>query len=316
MARALFWVQRYQGLIGLAILLIVAAFLTGSTFFSHQNLQNVLNRVAVPGTLAVGMTFVILTGGIDLSVGSMLALLNCIVATWCRSETPLILTACYVLFLGALLGGINGAIIGWTKMQPFVVTLAAMVSLRGASFLYTHNSNVSGLGDAMTPMQQVVYGLPFSAWILLIAVMLATVVLNKTVFGRNVFALGGSEAASRIAGINTNRIRIGAYAINGFCVGLAALIFTARTNNGQPGAAVGYELDAIAAVVVGGASLLGGVGSALGSLVGAVFIACTDILLTLKGIDDKVGLGLKGIVILLAVYLQNLGRDRSQIRSG
>lgn len=308
-SRALGVFQRYQGLAGLAILLLVALFVERN-FFVPDNLRNVFNQCAIPGVLAIGMTFVILTGGIDLSVGSHLALLNCIVATWGKNGAFLGVTVVYVLLLGALIGTLIGTTVSVTRLQPFVVTLAAMVSLRGIAFVYTKNANVSGVGEFLAPFQESWLGLPVSAWILFALVGLASLLLSKTVFGRRIYAIGGNESAAHLSGVPVTATRIGAYALNGLCVAVAALLLTARTNNGQPGAALSYELDAIAAVVVGGSSLLGGYGNALGSVIGALFIVSIDTLLNLRGVDDKIGLGLKGIILLVAVYVQNLGRRR------
>lgn len=309
-SRALAFFQRYQGLAGLAILLLVAL-LFERNFFVPDNLRNVFNQCAIPGVLAIGMTFVILTGGIDLSVGSHLALLNCIVATWGKCGAGLAPTAAYVLGLGALIGALVGAVVSVSRLQPFVVTLAAMVSLRGIAFVYTKNANVSGVGGFLAPLQASWLGMPVSAWVLFGLLALASLLLAKTVFGRRIYAIGGNETAAHLSGVPVAATRIGAYALNGLCVAVAALLLTARTNNGQPGAALAYELDAIAAVVVGGSSLLGGYGNALGSVVGALFIVSIDTLLNLRGVDDKIGLGLKGMILLLAVYVQNLGRRRS-----
>lgn len=308
-SRALGALQRYQGLAGLVILLLVALFVE-KNFFVPDNLRNIFNQCAIPGVLAIGMTFVILTGGIDLSVGSLLALLNCIVATWGKSGAGLLPTAAYVLALGAIVGALIGTVVSFSRLQPFVVTLAAMVSLRGIAFVYTKNANVSGVGDFLAPFKESWLGMPVTAWALFGLLALASLLLAKTVFGRRIYAIGGNETAAHLSGVPVAWTRIGAYALNGLCVGVAALLLTARTNNGQPGAALSYELDAIAAVVVGGSSLLGGYGNALGSVVGALFIVSTDTLLNLRGVDDKIGLGLKGIILLLAVYVQNLGRRR------
>lgn len=309
--RAFDWfnaVQRYQGLIGLLLLLVVAAVLQPGHFYSTGNLANILNQLAVPGILAVGMTFVILTGGIDLSVGSLVGLINCIAATWIVSGAGVGATILYSLFIGALIGAGLGYIVSVTRLQPFIVTLAAMVSLRGVAYMYTQNGTVSGLGTKLNFLADPVIGIPFSAWIMLAITGLAAWILWGTVFGRNIYALGGNAEAARYAGLKLTRIRVGAYAANGVCVAIAALIFTARNTNGDPSAAATYELDAITAVVVGGTSLLGGIGGILGTFVGALFLVCLNVLLILEGIDDKIGMGLKGIIILLAVYLQNIGR--------
>jgi ribose transport system permease protein len=307
-SRLLSALQSYQGLFGLALLLGAAYWFDRTHFYSGGNLANILNQLAVPGILAVGMTFVILTGGIDLSIGSLLGLLNCILATWIVSDASLALTTTYVLFVGALVGGFIGYLISVTRLQPFVVTLAAMVSLRGIAFVYTGRGTVSGLGEKLNFLTERRLGVPLSAWIMLAVTLVAAFVLKKTVFGRSVYAVGGNEEAARYAGISVPATRIGAYTINGFCIGLAALIFTARNTNGDPSAGMGYELDAITAVVVGGSSLLGGIGGVMGTFVGGLFIVCLNVLLILKGVDEHVGAGWKGVIIVIAVYLQNLNR--------
>lgn len=301
--------QRYQGLIGLAILFVVAFFIERENFFSAANAVNILKQLAVPGTLAVGMTFVILTGGIDLSVGSLLALGNCVLAEWASHNAGMLASCLYVLCLSAAIGALVGWLIGAMKLQPFIVTLAAMVTLRGVSYLYTNNAIVSITDNRIAFMQDSHFGLPVSAWILIGVTLASSVLLGTTTFGRHVYALGGNETAARLSGVRTKRVRMAAFAVNGLCVGIAAILFTARTNSGQASSGIGYELDAIAAVVVGGSALVGGVGNVFGTFVGALFMGCVNTLLQLKGVDTNVGLGWKGLIILLAVYLQNIGRS-------
>ncbi len=267
-----------------------------------------MSQLAVPGILAIGATFVILTGGIDLSAGSLLGLLNCVVATWLVKGTSTPVTIAYVLVLGTFIGGVLGAVIGYTKLQPFVVTLAGMVSLRGIAYIYTNNANISGLNDQITVFESPWLGIPIAGWILFVTTLLGALVLAKTVFGRRVYAIGGNTEAARYAGVPVNRVRIGAFAINGFCIAVAAVLFTARNSNGQPSAGMGYELDAITAAVVGGTALVGGYGNVLGTFVGALFIVCLNVFLILDSVSYYVGQGWKGVIILLAVYLQNLGR--------
>lgn len=300
--------QRYQGLIGLAILFAFAYFKNRDEFFSVANAVNVLKQLAVPGTLAIGMTFVILTGGIDLSIGSLLAIGNVILATWAKSGTGIVPSTLYVLSITAAIGALIGWLIGATKLQPFVVTLAAMVTLRGIAYLYTNNSIVSVSENRYAFLQDNHFGLPLSGWVLIVVTLLAAALLGLTVFGRKVYALGGNETASRLSGVRVNRVRMAAYALNGLCVGIAAILFTARTNSGAPSTGLGYELDAIAAVVVGGSSLVGGIGNVFGTFVGALFMGCVNTLLQLNSVDTNVGMGWKGLIILVAVYLQNIGR--------
>jgi len=307
------WLQKYQGLAGLTALLIVAFFVAPqadghSTFFSAANLQNVLTQLAVPGILAIGTTFVIVSGGIDLSVGSALGLLNCVTATWLVHGTATWITILYVLALGTFIGAVQGFVIGKTKLQPFIVTLAGLVSLRGIAFVYTDNANVSGMTDQLKFLDGIVGGIPTAGWVLIAMTLIGAFMMTRTVFGRWLYAIGGNETASLYAGVPVNRARVGAYAFNGLCIGAAAILFTMRTNNGQPSAGTGYELDAITAAVVGGTALIGGYGSVFGTFVGALFIVCLNVLLILKGVNYYVGQGWKGVIILLAVYMQNLGR--------
>jgi ribose transport system permease protein len=326
--------QRYQGLIGLAILLVVAFFMSREDFYSRENFVNILKQLAVPGTLAVGMTFVILTGGIDLSVGSLLALGNVILGEWAKngfvailsftagiglpfigvwiSKCGIVPSLVYVLALSACIGALVGWLIGATKLQPFIVTLSAMVTLRGISYLYTNNAIVSITDNRLEFLQSPILGLPISAWILVAVTLVTAVILAYTTFGRSIYGLGGNETAARLSGVHVNRVRMGAYAVNGLCVGIAAVLFTARTNTGQPSSGIGYELDAIAAVVVGGSSLVGGIGNIFGTFVGALFMGCVNTLLQLKGVDPYVGMGWKGLIVLLAVYLQNIGRTQTK----
>jgi ribose/xylose/arabinose/galactoside ABC-type transport system permease subunit len=309
-SRSLHLFQRYQGLIGLAILLLVAALVARKEFYSAANFVNILKQLAVPGTMAVGMTFVILAGGIDLSVGSLLALGNVVLAMWAKSGTGLLPSVIYVLTVSTAVGAVIGWLIGITKLQPFVVTLAAMVTIRGVAYLYTDNAIVSVTDNRLAFLQDPIAGLPVSAWILIAVTLASAALLSLTVFGRHIYALGGNPKAARLSGVFTNRVLMGAFALNGLCVGVAAVLFTARTSSGQPSTGLGYELDAIAAVVVGGSSLLGGVGSVFGTFVGALFMGCVNTLLQLKGYDPFVGIGMgaKGLIILAAVFLQNIGR--------
>ena len=314
--------QKYQGLVGLILLLVVALILAPhtdtpgalfhSSFFSSGNLRNVLSQLAVPGCMAIGATFVILVGGIDLSAGSALGLLNCICATWLVHGTSAPITIAYVLLVGTVIGAILGAIVGLTSLQPFVVTLAGMVSLRGIAFVYTNNADISGMKDQLDIFESSKLGIPVAGWILIGLTVVGTLILAKTVFGRRVYAVGGNANAARYAGVPVVRVRIAAFAINGFCIALAAVLFTARNSNGTPSAGMGYELDAITAAVVGGTALVGGYGNVVGTFVGALFIVCLNVLLILEGVSYYIGQGWKGIIILLAVYLQNFGRRLGQ----
>lgn len=279
-------------------------------FLSLRGLQNVLDHAAIPGLMAIGTTFVIVTGGIDLSVGSLIGFLNCVAAVWLKDGSSTSATFAYVTFLGTAIGAGIGLTISLTRLQPFVVTLAAMVALRGLAYVYTDNAIVSGFTGKLEGLQQSYGGLPFAIWVLLAATLLAGLAMAKTKFGRQVYALGGNEDAALMSGLRVHETRTAAYAINGFCVALAAILLTARGNSGSPEAGAGYELEAIAAAVVGGSSLLGGYGGPIGTLSGVLFMGSLGELFILKGVNDKVAMIWKGGIVLVAVYLQHLGRRK------
>ena len=327
--------SRYQGAFGLIVLILLASFPLGfylggarvslynPNFRTWGNFANILEQVAITGVLAVGMTFVILTGGIDLSVGSGVAFLSSAAALMVVGQhLPIALIVLAVLALGAVMGAAGGGIIAKTGLQPFVVTLAMMVSLRGLAYVITRSTFVTGLGHSLdffkaslvVPIPgflEAVFGttevwnrIPLFALVLLGVVFVAQGVLNQTRFGREVLSIGGNEEASRLSGVPVARVKTMVYALNGALVGLAALMFTARTQSGSPSSAFGYELDAIAAVVVGGTALSGGYGTVTGTLIGTLFIGILGNVLQLNGVDYYVGLGLEGPIILLAVLLQ------------
>lgn len=306
----LFWIQQFQGVISLVLLVLIAAALESSriSFFQWQTVENVAAQVAVTGVIAVGMTFVILTGGIDLSVGSMCAVVSVLGAKMAVAGLPLWQIAVGMLVAGAVMGAINGILVAFTPIQPFVITLASMASLRGAAYLISPN-NVSGFPGLFDPFQAKLFGIPVQAILLVGLVATAYVVLRKTKMGRYVYAVGGSEVAAVYSAVPVRSTKVLVYTISGICVGLAAILLVARTSNGEPGGAIAYELDAIAAVVIGGASLMGGVGSVVGTLLGSVFMQSLALLMILWGIQDKLALLLKGPIILIAVLLQ-IGRRR------
>lgn len=307
--RPLAFFQRFQGAISLVLLLAAAALIPASrqSFFQPGAYESIASQVAVPGALAIGMTFVILTGGIDLSVGSMVALLTVVAAKWALVGHSFAFVSVGVLALGAMFGAINGLLVALTGLQAFIVTLASMATLRGAAFLYTR-SNVSGFQPIFSPFQGKVGPIPVHALLLVAMATLGWLFLAKTRYGRYIYAVGGNESAARLSGVPVSGVKVLAYGVNGFCAAIASLLLLARTNVGEPGGAIEFELNAIAAAVVGGASLFGGYGSIWGSFTGAVFMQTLTVLMILWSIDDKLALGLKGPIILLAVYLQSLGR--------
>lgn len=291
----------------LALLLIVAIItVINPSFMTSTNILNVLRQVSISALIAFGMTFVILTGGIDLSVGSTLALTGAIAATMLASGFDPILTIFITLLLGAILGAINGVIIAKGKVAPFIATLATMTIYRGLTLVYTEGRPVSGLGDSVSFQMMgkgYFFGIPVPVVTMILAFLALWFILHKTTFGRRIYAVGGNEGASRLSGINTDRVKIMVYSLTGMLAALSAIILTSRLNSAQPTAGTSYELDAIAAVVLGGTSLTGGKGWIFGTLVGALIIGVLNNGLNLIGVSSFFQQVVKGVVILIAVLI-------------
>lgn len=275
-------------------------------FLTVNNLMNVLRQVSINALIAFGMTFVILTGGIDLSVGSILALTGAVTAGLLAGGMDPILAMLIGLVLGAILGAINGIIISKGNVAPFIATLATMTIYRGLTLVYTEGRPISGLGDSLS-FQMIgkgyFLGIPVPVVTMVVAFAVLYFILKKTTFGRRVYAVGGNEEASRLSGIKVGRIKIYVYALTGALAALASLILTSRLNSAQPTAGNMFELDAIAAVVLGGTSLTGGRGWIVGTLIGALIIGVLNNGLNLIGVSSFFQQVVKGAVILLAVLI-------------
>lgn len=303
------WWLEQKALIALLILIAVVSALNPN-FFTTDNLLNILRQTSVNAIMAVGMTLVILTAGIDLSVGSVLALCGAFAAAMLDGELSIFLTVPAVLVAGALLGGVSGVIIAKGRVQAFIATLVTMTLLRGATLVFTDGRPIStGFSDASDAFAWFgtgyLLGIPVPVW--LMAAVFATVwyLLNHTRIGRYIYALGGNEAATSLSGINVDRIKIIVYAACGFLSALAGIIVTSRLSSAQPTAGTGYELDAIAAVVLGGTSLAGGKGRISGTLIGAFIIGFLNNALNLLDVSSYFQMIVKATVILLAVLIDH-----------
>ena len=298
-----------KSLVTLLFLTIVVSFLNPS-FFTVGNFLNILRQTSVNAILAVGMTLVILTAGIDLSVGSVLALCGAVTASLVSSGVPIIVTIPTVLFFGCLLGALSGVIIAKGRIQAFIATLITMTLLRGVTMVLTDGRPIStGFNDVSNQFSWFGTGyllsIPIPVWIMAIVFSTVWYLLNYTRFGRYIYALGSNESAARLSGINTDFIKVGAYTVCGLLAALASIVVTSRLFSAQPTAGVGYELDAIAAVVLGGTSLMGGRGCVLGTLVGALIIGFLNNALNLLDVSSYYQMLAKALVILLAVLVDN-----------
>ncbi|CAK4074276.1 ribose ABC transporter permease [Vibrio sp. MarTm2] len=303
------WLIEQKSLIALLFLIVVVSFLNPN-FFTVDNILNILRQTSVNAIIAVGMTLVILTAGIDLSVGSVLALCGAFAASLIAMEVPVLIAVPTALVAGAALGAISGIIIAKGKVQAFIATLVTMTLLRGVTMVYTDGRPIStGFTDTADAFAWFgtgyALGIPVPVWLMVIVFAAAWFLLNHTRFGRYVYALGGNESATRLSGINVDRVKIGVYAICGLLAALAGIIITSRLSSAQPTAGMGYELDAIAAVVLGGTSLMGGKGRIMGTLIGALIIGFLNNALNLLDVSSYYQMIAKAVVILLAVLVDN-----------
>lgn len=299
------YLSKLGPLLALFVLILTVSVINPS-FLSVNNLLNLLRQVSANGFIAFGMTFVILTGGIDLSVGSTLALSSAFTAGMISNGMNPVLSVLTGLMSGAMLGAINGMLISKGKMAPFIATLATMTIYRGSTLVFTNGNPITGLGDSFFFSfigRGYLFGVPFPVILMFLIFIILAILLHRTAFGRKTYAIGGNEEAAYIAGVKIDKIKILIYAISGLMASISGMIITSRLNSAQPTAGQAYEMDAIAAVVLGGTSLSGGRGRIFGTLVGALIIGTLNNGLNLLGVSSFYQQIVKGIVIVVAVLL-------------
>ncbi|RSD07756.1 ABC transporter permease [Amycolatopsis eburnea] len=297
---------RLLGLAGvLVVLCLVGQFTRPELFFTESNISTILRLAAAIGVVSVGMTFVIISGGIDLSVGSMVGLAGVWLTTLAtQSYGPWVMVLCG-LAVGLGCGLINGVLVAYGKVVPFIATLAMYVSARGlAERISGRRTQVVADQDFLAFFRGSFLGIPTLIWLFALVFAVGWVVLNRTTFGRRTYAVGGNAEASRLAGINVKRHLALVYGVAGLCCGIAALMVVARTTAGASTNGMFYELDAIAAVVIGGTLLTGGRGSLIGTLIGVLIFTVLSNIFTLNNLDTDIQNIAKGVIIVLAVLLQ------------
>lgn len=303
-------ISEYFIFIIFAVLVVVLTILKPS-FIQPTNLVNILKQASINGILSFGMMFVIISGGFDMSVGSTVAFTGILAALLGRGEYPLVITLAVALLGGLIVGLVNGIGVAVGDLPPFIMTLGTMTAVRGLALLICNGKPVTGI----TPAYQAiaagsVAGIPMLAIFLVIVIIICAFVLSKTVYGRRVYACGGNLLAARVAGINTTKIRISAFAIAGLLAGLCGFLMTSRVTIGQPTAAESYEMDAITACVVGGVSMTGGVGKPWGVIIGALLITVIANGLDILGVSSHWQKIVKGLIIVLAVLIDVKGKSK------
>lgn len=306
--------KKSQSLIALFALCLLISLLSDK-FLTSNNLWNVLRQISVNVCISVGMTLVVLMAGIDLSVGSVLAFSSAVCAGLLKNGISIPSLDLFIgftvlggilvsLLIGLLMGIFNGWVITKFSLPPFVATLAMLTIARGATMLYTQGIPISNLGSSFEFIGSGWFlGIPVPVWISLVVVLVVIFITNKTAFGRYIYAIGGNEKAAFLSGININNIKLAVYGIAGMMAGVGGVLVTSRLNSAQPNAGTSYELDSIAAVVIGGTSLSGGLGTVTGTVIGATIIGVLNNGLVLLNVSPFWQQVVKGLVILLAVII-------------
>jgi len=305
------FIRRASTYLILLVILVWFALLSPD-FLTVNNLLTVALQTSLIALVAIGMTFTIITGGIDLSVGSTAALAGVLAA---GAATRLGLGTYPGLLIGLLsgvgIGFLNGALIVWGRMPPFVATLATMAIGRGLTLVYTQGRPIAGLDKAFTFWGGSGWlGVPVPVWVLLVVAVVAHIILKQTPLGLRIFAVGGGEETTRLAGVNVGQVKFSVYVFSGICAALSGLILTARLWSAQPNVGIGLELDAIAAAVLGGSSLAGGIGGIPGTLAGAFIIGILSNGLNLLEVPSYNQQVVKGVVFIVAVMLDYFIKQR------
>ncbi len=306
--------RRVGTLAGLLLLCALLSYLS-PFFFTTSNLLNVMEQTSINAVIAVGMTFVILSAGIDLSVGSLVALSGVVMANRLQADWPLPAAISAGVFTSSLCGLLSGLLITRGKLPPFIATLGMMSVARGAALLFTDGRPISGFAEGLRWLSTGrILGVPLPIPLTILLYALASVFLNRTRFGRYVYAIGGNEEATRLSGVAVGFHKTVVYIVSGLTAGCASVLLTARLNSAQPIAGMNYELDAIAAVVIGGTSLTGGAGTLGGTLIGALTMGVLRNGLNLLGISSFLQQIVIGMVIIVAVLVDSLVTSRRSLR--
>ncbi|MDG3087594.1 ABC transporter permease [Vibrio hannami] len=297
----------------IALLVLIFAFsMLSESFLTQVNILNILRQVSIIGICAVGMTMIILTGGIDLSVGSMIGVAGMACALMLKAGFPPALAVGLTLTLGLCFGYFTGMLINKIHIPPLIATLGLMTGLRGVAYILNDGLPIYGLPDSIKFIGQGwVFGIPFPVILMIAVFIFGYILLNKTAFGRHLYGTGGNEEASRLSGVNVENLKTKVYLLGFFLSTFAGIVLMARVNSGQPRGGTGYEMDIITAVVLGGVSIMGGSGRLTGVIAGVMIMGVLSNGMILLNIDEYVQWVVKGAVLLTAVGLDQLTSKKS-----
>ncbi len=304
-------VLRNFALVFIIIAIIVVMSFVSPVFMTSKNIINIIRQISINGIIAVGMTFVILTGGIDLSVGSVVAITSVIVGSMLQGGSNWLVACIVALLISLVFGAFNGFMIAYVGFQPFIATLATVTMGSGIALAYSDGKPFTISNEPFLKIGQGYLGaIPIPIVLLVIVVAIGLIILKTTTFGRYVFAIGGNKNAAKLSGVRTRRVELMVYIISALCASIVGLILSARISSGQPTAGEGYELDAIAATAIGGTSMTGGVGSLTGTIFGFVLLGLMTNSMNLLNINSFYQEIVKGILIIIAVFLDMTSKNK------
>lgn len=308
-----------MGIVFVLIALIVLWSTLSKAFFTVNNLLLIIKQVSLYSILCVGMTFVLITGGIDLSTGSVVALSAVFAARFCSGEyleTPLYIPIIISVLIGLLCGLINGIGVAYAQIPPFIMTMCMMLAARGAAYVYTNAKAIFNLNERFVNISNGFlgrtydssgiidnYGIPYMVFYFAAAMVIGIVILHFTTYGRRIYALGGNKSAARYSGINTKLLECSAYVISGLCAGICGFLMASRISSGNANSASGYEMTVISAAVIGGVSLSGGVGTMYGAMIGVLIVGVISNGMDILGINTYFQQILQAVIIFIAVYV-------------
>lgn len=305
--RSNFWktaINDYSAILILIALLVVMTVIKGTTFMSVNNIFQIIRAEAVIGIIALGLMFPIVSGGTDLSGGSVVALAGVCSAMAAQMELPIPVIFMVGTAVGAITGIINGFFIAYGNVPPFITTLGMMSMARGSALLITNSHNVTGFTDEFEYIGKGSWiGVPIAVWLLIIMAIIIYIILERTTFGTSIYAIGGNSSAAKVSGINVKRNTAIGYTIAGACTGVASVLLVSRTLAGNPSVGVAYEMDGITCVILGGASFAGGTGHVLNTVFGAIILGVLVNGMTMLRIDSNLQSVVKGAIIVIAVFI-------------
>ncbi len=304
---------KMTGILWVMVALIVVMSFMSPTFFTTTNLINIAKQASITSIIGVGMTFVLITGGIDLSVGSVMALSGTLAASVAVADKniPIVVAILVGVGLGTLCGLINGIGVSYIGFPPFIMTLGMMTIARGVPLVFTNGTPIFGLSDEFNALANSrILGIPTLVYYMVIICIIGYIILSKTVLGRRIYGIGGNEEAARLSGVPVARLKMLVYVFSGFLAGIAGILICSRITSGNGTVAEGYEMNAISAAVIGGVSMTGGSGSVLGMIVGAMILTIIQNSFDIMGVNSFYQDIIKGIIILLAVFLDLRGKKK------